>query len=230
MDVSSGALRASLYSSAADGGKGGDIYFLSVCGSDALTRVALADVVGHGRTVADVSQWLYESLEARMGSLDGNRILSDLNQLTVDRGVSALTTGTVASFYSWNSNIYFSYAGHHPMLIHHDGASCWEAAEIAAGRLDTANIPLGVLPDATYDQQAITAQRGDRLFLYTDGLVEAVNDEDEPFGERRLRAVLDDYASAGLGALKQAVIDAARDFTRGTPAHDDITLIAVEIQ
>ena len=122
----------SLYSSSAHGGKGGDIYFLSVCGNDVLTRIALADVAGHGQTVSDVSQWLYVSLEARMGSVDGDRILADLNRVAVERGISAMTTGAVVSFYSEDSNVYCSYAGHHPMLIYRLGERRWEAAEVVS--------------------------------------------------------------------------------------------------
>ena len=115
VDVCSRSVDASLYSSAAEGGKGGDVYFLSVCGNDALTRVALADVAGHGKSVSDVSQWLFESLESRMESVEGNRILSDLNSLALERGSAAITTGAVVGFYSEDSKVYYSYAGHYPM-------------------------------------------------------------------------------------------------------------------
>ena len=50
-DVCSAGITASLFSGACDGGKGGDIYYLSVCNSDMLTRIAIADVIGHGRAV-----------------------------------------------------------------------------------------------------------------------------------------------------------------------------------
>ena len=96
IDICSSQVEASLYSSSATGGKGGDIYYMSVCGDDQVTRVALADVAGHGQTVSDISQWLYDSLEARMSSLDGNLILSDLNCLALERGISALTTSARA--------------------------------------------------------------------------------------------------------------------------------------
>ena len=50
-DVASAGLTASLYSFASDGGKGGDIYYLSLCESNMLTRMILADVIGHGEDV-----------------------------------------------------------------------------------------------------------------------------------------------------------------------------------
>ena len=48
-DILTSGITASLYSAAADGGRGGDIYYLSVCSSDLLTRIAIADVVGQVR-------------------------------------------------------------------------------------------------------------------------------------------------------------------------------------
>ena len=65
-DVCSAGILASLYSNAYGGGEGGDIYYLSVCESDKLTRVAIADVAGHGAQVSDVSEWLFHILQAHM--------------------------------------------------------------------------------------------------------------------------------------------------------------------
>lgn len=229
IDICSKAVEASLYSSSAAGGEGGDIYYLSVCGEDLLTRVALADVTGHGHSVTDVSQWLYDSLVARMGDLDGDLILSDLNRLAMERGIDALATSAIASFYAPDSNVYFSYAGHHPMLIHRSGGSRWEPAELVDPRKN-ANIPLGVVADAVYDQKEVRVHSGDRLLLYTDGLTEAPRDDGERFGEARLRDVLDKNASADLMALKKAVLEAALEFSGGSFEHDDVTLIAVQIR
>ena len=229
IDICSRSVEASLYSSAAAGGKGGDIYYMSVCGDDLLTRFTLADVAGHGQAVSDVSQWLYDCLEAQMGSLEGNRILSDLNALAVGRGIQAMTTSVVATFCLADSNLYFSYAGHHPMLIHRSGEPEWESAEISDDD-PSANLPLGVLAEATYSQCDTPLRSGDRLFLYTDGLTEAPSVEGSRFGEARLKQVLDDHAADDLMGLKGAVLDAALGFAGGEFRHDDVTLIALEIR
>lgn len=229
VDLCSRGVEASLYSSSAAGGKGGDIYYLSVCGDDVLTRVALADVAGHGQTVSDVSQWLYDCLEAQMGSLEGNLILEDLNRLAIERGIQAMTTGAVVTFYLADSNLYFSYAGHHPMLLQRGGEAHWKPVDLE-GEGATWNLPLGVLADTVYTQRDICVRSGDRLFLYTDGLTEAPRSDGERFGEERLRAVLDSSAAADLRGVKEAVLDTALDFSGGRFVHDDVTLIALEIR
>jgi sigma-B regulation protein RsbU (phosphoserine phosphatase) len=229
IDVCSNGVEASLYSSSAVGGKGGDIYYMTVCGDDKLTRVTLADVAGHGQAVSDVSQWLYDCLEAQMGSIEGNRILSDLNGLAIERGIQAMTTGVVATFYVEDSNLYFSYAGHHPMLLRRTNESSWRPAEIEDSGA-SANLPLGVLAEATFSQCDTPLSSGDRLFLYTDGLTEAPRSDGERFGEERLLAVLDANAKSDLMTVKQAVLDEALDFAGGSFVHDDVTLIALEIR
>ncbi|GAG80253.1 unnamed protein product [marine sediment metagenome] len=48
------------------GGKGGDIYYFGVCKGDIITRLAIADVTGHGETVSEVSQYVYDSLNSHI--------------------------------------------------------------------------------------------------------------------------------------------------------------------
>jgi sigma-B regulation protein RsbU (phosphoserine phosphatase) len=230
LDVCSRSLEASLYSSSAGGGRGGDVYFLSVCGADALTRIALADVAGHGEAVSEVSQWLLEGMAARMQQLDGHGILADLNRLALQRGIAAMTTAAVAAYDRDDSNVYVAYAGHPPILLQRRGAKEWEPVELGAPNAGSANLPLGVLADVRYDQRALPARAGDRLLLYSDGLLDARAPDGERFGEARLRSVLAARAAAGPMELKQGVLDAVREFSAGSLSHDDLTLIAVEIR
>ena len=66
MEVSAGKVVASIYSAACCGGKGGDIYYFGVCKGDQITRLAIADVTGHGKAVSEVSRYVYDSLKRHM--------------------------------------------------------------------------------------------------------------------------------------------------------------------
>ena len=66
IEISAGKVIASIYSAACCGGRGGDIYYFGVCRGDQITRLAIADVVGHGEAVTEVSQYIYESLKAHL--------------------------------------------------------------------------------------------------------------------------------------------------------------------
>jgi sigma-B regulation protein RsbU (phosphoserine phosphatase) len=230
LDACSAVMTISLYSSACDGGRGGDIYYLSVCQGDMLTRVALADVVGHGEKVADVSQWLYSSLRDRMNGGAGSDILADLNRLVVARGIDALTTAAVVSLHRPDLSLTFSYAGHHPMLMRQrDGKGQWDVKPLRSSQADVANLPLGVSLDTRYDQETLRVHSGDRVLLYTDGVTETPGGGRELFGEARLRAVLNEVGDESLAELKHAVLRELHEFSGGELVHDDVTLLAIEV-
>ena len=65
-EVTAGKFIGSIYSAASEGGQGGDIYFFGVCKVDIISRLAIADVVGHGEVVSEVSQYVYDSLKAHI--------------------------------------------------------------------------------------------------------------------------------------------------------------------
>ena len=67
IEITAGKVIGSIYSAACcEGGKGGDIYYFGVCKGDIITRLAVADVVGHGEAVSEVSQYVYDSLKTHI--------------------------------------------------------------------------------------------------------------------------------------------------------------------
>ncbi len=228
LSVETSGVRASLFSRACDGGKGGDIYYLSVCGNDLLTRIAIADVVGHGEAVAEISQWLYDALERRMNTLDGNEVLADLNRLSVDKGFDSMSTATTAAFYRTDDKLYFSYAGHHELLICRKGETQWQILDLD----DTegmVGLPLGVDEDCEFVQQSESVAEGDRIFLYTDGLIEASDTAGNLFEVERLLSVLNSQTGKSLTEIRKAVLDALYLHTDGQLDHDDVTYMIIEI-
>jgi len=98
LDVCSPGLNVSLYSSSCDGGKGGDVYYFSMCSANSVTRIALAGVVGHGEAVSQVGQWVYEQLAAKLDESDLAVMMANLNERIVEKGLEALTTAVVLSY------------------------------------------------------------------------------------------------------------------------------------
>lgn len=228
LDVCTSGVTATLYSIASEGGKGGDIYYFSVCGNDMITRIAVADVVGHGMIVSDLSQWIYDAMAARMDGLDGNLILTELNEKVCRRGLRVMTTAALFAYYKWESQLFFSYAGHPPQMLRRGDQGTWQPVRLAVEQ-DSANLPLGVLEGTRYSQEQIAAATGDRLFMYTDGVIEAPNPKGEKFGQSRLLSALEQAGNSGLFELKETVLAALRDHTGGLLSHDDVTLMAIEI-
>ena len=155
-------------------------------------------------------------------------ILSDLNRLAVDYGYKAITTAAINGFYRKTNELFYSYAGHHPVLIRSQADGHWTHAELP-GAKSTANLPLGVEASIPYDQSVMSLQSGDLLFLYTDGLVEARNSSREPFGDERLLTVLQ-IADSNYQQVKKNVLQALTQHIQDEPLHDDVTFMAVKIR
>jgi sigma-B regulation protein RsbU (phosphoserine phosphatase) len=193
-----------------------------------LTRVAIADVVGHGEAASNVAQWLYESLQSSINSPDGDEVLVRLNRLSNTHGLTALTTASVAGFYRANRKLYVSAAGHPPLLLKRKDSTCWEEVLLPKGRRQ-ANLPLGVHEGVQYDQESRELQSGDRLFLYTDGVLEAPNGKRDLFGMERLKRALDESPALSPSEVKHAVLASLNEHTGGHLGHDDVTFMALEV-
>jgi len=229
LDVCTQGITASVYSTASGGERGGDIYYLSVCSIDKLTRIAIADVRGHGEQVGEISSWLYQCLQDKMNSLDGASVLGDLNGLVHQRGFEAITTAAVVSYYIGDCMLYYSYAGHPPAIARRSGGH-WLPLPIDAPPAGPANLPLGILPRVHYDQCHVELNSGDRFFLYTDGLSESPGaDPDDLFGDQRLLRALEDTRDADLAHVKKSMLHQITSFAGGTLQHDDCTLMIFEV-
>ena len=227
LDVCSPGLNVSLYSSSCNGGRGGDVYYFSMCSANSVTRIALADVVGHGEAVSQIGQWVYEQVAARLDESDLSGMMANLNERIVRKGFNALTTAVVLSYSRDLKRVYCCNAGHPPMLIRsHDG----EWNELVPPRSETLeNLPLGVTNDARYVMSDAHLTDGEVLLIYSDGVLEAPNRDGVLFGFLRLRAALREIGSADASELKHGVISRLRDWTGGSLDHDDVTLIAIQL-
>ena len=87
---------------------------------------------------------------------------------------------------------------------------------------------MGLFEDASYDVGAVTVPGDGTILIYTDGVVEARNPEDEEFGLARLIDV-SARRHEDLGALLAAVMDTVRSWSRDREQEDDITLLALAV-
>jgi len=91
----------------------------------------------------------------------------------------------------------------------------------------TGGMALGVLPDMPYAEKAAMLRAGDTLFLYTDGISEAMDGEGREFGEGRIEETLRSAALLPVDRVLTAVTGAVTAFVAGAPQSDDITCLVV---
>ena len=144
-----------------------------------------------------------------------------------------MTTAAVVAYYREESEAKVSYAGHPPILYQRADDRVWAYTRASARKGQSngfpLNIPLAVDLDTLYSQITISMTPGDRLFVYTDGIIDAPSPEGESFGLARLKDALDANTGTTLTELKSAVLKTLHEFTETELTHDDITLIAMEI-
>ncbi|MFI5104498.1 MAG: GAF domain-containing protein [Terriglobales bacterium] len=98
--------------------------------------------------------------------------------------------------------------------------------------IEAAGLPLGMFPDAAYDEVTIHAAPGDIFVFFSDGIVDASNIKDEQFGRVRLEHVIDKLSNSGASAqeIVDAIFQAADAFAAGAPVFDDQTLVVVKVK
>lgn len=233
INAETSAAKISVYSSAADGYEGGDIYSVSVCSEDLLTRVVIADVMGHGASAATISQWVHKSLKKFMNNAKSNLVLEDLNHNAQDFGIQAFTTALVVDMYLSTGQISFCNAGHHPVLFCRSHERQWRPLLIEPDTSNSCssfkNLPIGVEKNTSFDVESFKMQKGDKLFLYTDGLTEATDSNNKQFGEEKLINVLNTTHGSAVD-IKNTVTAALQAHVSRLPEHDDITFISIEIR
>lgn len=209
---------------------GGDFYdFFTLPGERPRWGVVIADVSDKGVPAA-----LFMALSRttiRNTALRGHppaEALAWANRyIQEDSQADLFITVFYAELDPQSSHVTYSNAGHNWPLW-------WHAATAEFEELSEHGIVLGVLADVELEQRTITVAPGDVLVLYTDGVTEAINDDEEEFGRERLRAAvadcLRDHPEARAQDVLRSVLTAVDAFTGDRVQYDDITLCIIKRQ
>lgn len=223
-------LRGKLYSRACGGKKGGDVYYASACAAGVISRMCLADIAGHGEQVAQVGNWLRGAMRRTMGQHEPSKIFHALNKRASIFGLEALTTAVCLSYDMMSAELRFCYAGHPPVYILPNGATAWATLQTDTDEAKGArNIPFGVSDNAAFDTGTRVLNEGDRLFLYSDGVLEAPDASRKLFSETMLLQALNEMGTTPIEKFAEDI--AARLFAHtgcDTFTHDDVTFAIIE--
>lgn len=203
-------------------GVGGDFYDFYPLDKNRIV-VAIADVSGKGIPAALFMMSVRTQLKSL--ALAGHQVAQVLDEtnerlchknesnmfVTVWMGVLDLNTG----------HMDFCSAGHNPpVLCHTDGTV--EFLKIKPG------LVLAGMPDMHYQVHSVDLKPGERLFLYTDGVTEASNEENQFFGDNRLLMTIEEAKNTLTNDLCRLVKAKLDEFVGNAPQFDDITMLAVK--
>ncbi|MFN2238490.1 MAG: PP2C family protein-serine/threonine phosphatase [Thermoanaerobaculia bacterium] len=196
----------------------GDFYdFIPM--SESILGLAIADASGHGLSAALVVRDVYMGL--RMGVDRDFKIIRTLQKLNKILHRSRLTTKYVSLFYGEleeNGTFIYSNAGHNPPFVLKNGDEYHFLRE--------GGLILGPTPDATYNRGYIEVSAGNILCMYTDGITEAHNEEDEEFGLDRLIDLVRLNREKPAQEIVSTVLNAIEMW--GRVGEDDRTVVIVK--
>ncbi len=193
-------------------------------GGEARFMLSVADVAGKSIPAALLMATFQASLRtisATPSSLA--EIVAGMNKYACTNSQSGLrfTTAFLAEFDPVTRELTYINAGHNnPILRRSSGA----VEYLVAGGL-----PLGIRAEAVYESGSAVLQAGDWLVIFTDGLIEALNERDEEYGEPRVLDILRAGAASSPDELLRRMLSDVDAFVGATPQHDDITCMLVKI-
>lgn len=199
---------------------GGDYYDALRLG-DSSVAIVIGDVSGKGMAAALLMSNLQAIVRAfAPGGLSPQELCAKANQLIA----ANVAPGKYITFFyavvdAARLRLDYCNAGHNPPILQHrDGTR---------ETLGEGGPVLGVFPAARYAPGSAQLRPGDCLALFTDGITEAMNAQDEEFGEQRLTALLS-QPSASAEQRRSQIVSAASDFCHGA-FHDDATVLVMTV-
>jgi len=170
----------------------------------AVTKTLMKDIASYGIGPSDILMKL-------------NRELCKDNEsmmfVTIFCGVMNCKTGELT----------YSNAGHNPpLIIHSDQRTEW--LHVPKG------LVLGAIEDAGYTTERTVLYPGDTLFLYTDGVTEAMNSAKNMYSDRRLQVTVEESTVISAESLVEYVMRSVKEFSGSESQADDITILAVRFK
>jgi phosphoserine phosphatase RsbU/P len=200
---------------------GGD-YFDFIERKDGRYAVALGDVSGKGTGAALLMTSLHAAVRAYITTpASAPEVVSQINQYIYDNTPS---NRYITFFYSEldprTHELTYVNAGHNPPLL--------VRASGQVEKLDVGGFPVGIMPFGTYNQASVQLRPGDVMVVFSDGVTESVNEQDDEFGESRLIEVLQKNLTRTAAGLRDRIDEALTRFVGKAKSVDDLTLVIVK--
>jgi sigma-B regulation protein RsbU (phosphoserine phosphatase) len=195
----------------------GDLYDFLVAGEQGA-GLFIADVSGHGVPAALIASMVkMAAVSQREHAAEPERLLAGMNAALCGNTQGQFVTAAYVHLDAVARELRYAAAGHPAMLLLRGGT----VTEIAENGL-----PLAITANANYSDKTVGLEAGDRLLLYTDGLVEARNEQSELFGEDRLNAALRESSRLTPDAAADRIIASAQQWAKSQD--DDLTVLVCD--
>jgi sigma-B regulation protein RsbU (phosphoserine phosphatase) len=210
--------------------RGGDLHYLSVCSQGFVSRIALADVAGHGELVSAVADTLRDLLRKHADEWDQSDVVRELNDSFLTKGASDAdyATALLLSHYSGSGEVLFTNAGHLPPIWYRAESNQWTfLTDSTLYAKIPANLPIGLIAGTPYSQTAIQFGWDDLLILYTDGVTESTDGAGRVLDTKGFLKLVHGVPTASASDVGQMLLARLEAFRGASPAADDETLVVL---
>jgi serine phosphatase RsbU (regulator of sigma subunit) len=200
---------------------GGDFYDFIPLGDSSL-GITVADVVGKGLPASLLMASVRAALRAHANDIyDLDEILRLVNKsMSIDMQSNEFVTLWYGVLDYKSRQITYCNAGHEPPILIRDG----QMRELTAG-----GMVIGVRPESTYEKEVLQLKKGDILWIYTDGVPDAMNFAGEKFGKVRMRESLMKYKELSAEQMCRQMLWETRRFVGLNRRSDDTTIVVVKV-
>jgi sigma-B regulation protein RsbU (phosphoserine phosphatase) len=200
---------------------GGD-YYDFIPEHDGKMLVALGDVSGKGTAAALLMSSVHAAIHAQVAAKTSlYELVKSVNQYLAENTPSnRFVTLFVAELDPQTGILQYINAGHNPPLV---GRSGGQVEQLKSG-----GFPLGIMPMADFEVGEINLEAGESLVIYSDGVSEANNLQEEEFGMERLIQVVSRNLKSSASGMRDKIESALSAFTKTAAPNDDITLVIVK--
>ncbi|WP_077214346.1 PP2C family protein-serine/threonine phosphatase [Bacillus dakarensis] len=189
-------------------------------------RIVIGDVMGKGIPAAMLMILTRGAFRSAAESTQGpGETLTAMNQAIYEdlRTLRSFVTLFCADWDPQTGIFSYANAGHHlPLFIRGKSHEINELPKVKG-------IMVGGLPNQEYEEESVKLDSLDTIFFYTDGIIEAMNQEGEQYQLKRLIQTLIRHIEKDVGELEKCVMDSIIEFTEGLPQKDDITMVLLKI-
>ena len=207
----------------------GDFYDFAALGSH-CAGILIADVAGHGVPAALVASMVKVAFAAHKPHAgEPGRVLAGLNKILCEQTRGQYVTAGYLVVNGQNGTAIYAGAGHPPLMV-------WRSSLRETERFENNGLFLGFRVNESYPEVIISISPGDRLMLYTDGLLEASRATGENFGDS-LDQRMEAHRDLSAAAFADALLEDLRDWTPQSRSpralhqqEDDLTLIVVDVE
>jgi sigma-B regulation protein RsbU (phosphoserine phosphatase) len=188
---------------------------------DGRQAVLLGDVAGKALPAALLSVKLQATIRAIAPGFDDlGEMAAGVNRILYRDGLPTRFASLVYLVLSSESGcVRVLNAGHMPPLLLHGSALT---------AMERGSMVLGMMPDVTFDEQRLEVASGDRVIVYSDGITEAMNEQDEFFGDERLQALIAETPQMTAAEAGTHILAGLASFVGDAEQSDDVSLMVLK--